>query len=167
MRSISPCINNIIKTVLHAIKTYHSQFPLYLLHSIIHVVTTLFEYFSPLFCPAKLSSSWLRLAFSRLLSLPPAISPSVFPSSFSYFSLFACLCPGILAICPSHLILCAFIGYIFKFGVKIGVEESIVNAPPDYKSDQLFKSKLSFCVVFIFNLQFEKLVFLRRLVHSR
>jgi hypothetical protein len=28
-----------------------------------------------------------------------------------------------------------------------------VNAPPDYNSDQLFKSKLTFCVVCVFNLQ--------------
>jgi hypothetical protein len=33
--------------------------------------------------------------------------------------------------------------------------------------DQLFKSNLTFCVVFVFNLQFEKLVFLRRMVPSQ
>jgi hypothetical protein len=66
---------------------------------------------------------------------------------------------------------------------KLGVEKSIVNAPPDYNShflrvfifnmhyavpfqsflrrvvDQLFKSNLTFCVVCVFNLQFEKLCF--------
>jgi hypothetical protein len=52
----------------------------------------------------------------------------------------------------------------FKFRVEVGVEESIVNAPPDYNSDQLFKSNLTFCVVCVFNLQFEKAVFLRRVV---
>jgi hypothetical protein len=26
----------------------------------------------------------------------------------------------------------------FKFGVEVGVEESIVNAPPDYNSDHLY-----------------------------
>jgi hypothetical protein len=42
----------------------------------------------------------------------------------------------------------------FKFDVEVGVEESIVNAPPDYNSDQLFKSNLTVCVVCVFNLQF-------------
>jgi hypothetical protein len=42
-----------------------------------------------------------------------------------------------------------------------------VNAPPDYNSDYLFKSNLTFCVVCVFNLQVEKLVFLRRVVHSQ
>jgi hypothetical protein len=83
----------------------------------------------------------------------------------------------------------------FKFGVKVGVEESIVNAPPGYHSDQLFKSNitfcvflictlknqsflrrvvdqlfksnLTFCVVCVFNVQFEKPVFLRLVVHSQ
>jgi hypothetical protein len=40
--------------------------------------------------------------------------------------------------------------FFFKFGVEVGLEESIVNAPPDYKSDQLFKSNLTFCVVWVF-----------------
>jgi hypothetical protein len=85
------------------------------------------------------------------------------------------------------------IEYVFlKFGVEVDVEESIVNAPPDYNSDQLFKSNLTFCVflicslknqsflkrvvdqllksnltffvVCIFNLEFEKSVFLKRVV---
>jgi hypothetical protein len=43
--------------------------------------------------------------------------------------------------------------------IKFGVEESIVNSPPDYNSNQLFKSNLTFCVVCVFNLQFEKSVF--------
>jgi hypothetical protein len=55
----------------------------------------------------------------------------------------------------------------FKFGVEVGIEESIVNALPNCNSDQLFKSNLTFCVVCIFNLQFEKSVFLRRVVHSQ
>jgi hypothetical protein len=38
-----------------------------------------------LLSPVMLSSSRLRLAFSRLLSLPPAISSSVFSSSFFLF----------------------------------------------------------------------------------
>jgi hypothetical protein len=42
--------------------------------------------------------------------------------------------------------------------VEVGVEEAIVNAPTDYNSDQLFKSNLTFCVVCVFNLQFEKSV---------
>jgi hypothetical protein len=46
-------------------------------------------------------------------------------------------------------------GCFFLFGV----EESIVNAPPDYNFDQLFKSNLTFCVVCVFNLQFVKSVF--------
>jgi hypothetical protein len=57
--------------------------------------------------------------------------------------------------------------FFFKFRVEVGVEESIVNAPPDYNSDQLFKFNLTFCVVCVFNLQFEKSVFLRRVVHSQ
>jgi hypothetical protein len=39
-------------------------------------------------------------------------------------------------------------GCFLKFG---GVELSIVNAPPDYNSDQLFKSNL---IVGVFNLEF-------------
>jgi hypothetical protein len=56
-------------------------------------------------------------------------------------------------------------GCFFTFGVEVDVEESIVNAPPDYNSDQLFN--LTFCVIFVFNLEFEKLVFLRQVVHSQ
>jgi hypothetical protein len=55
--------------------------------------------------------------------------------------------------------------FFFKFG--FGFKESIVSAPPDYNSDQLFKSNFSFCVVCVFNLQFEESVFLRRVVHSQ
>jgi hypothetical protein len=54
-------------------------------------------------------------------------------------------------------------GCFFKFGV----EESIVNAPPDYNTDLLFKSNLTFCVVCVFNLQFEKFVIFRRVVYSQ
>jgi hypothetical protein len=43
------------------------------------------------------------------------------------------------------------IGCSFKFILKVGVEESIVNAPRI--TDQLFKSNLTFCVVCIFTLQ--------------
>jgi hypothetical protein len=53
-----------------------------------------------------------------------------------------------------------------KFDVEVGVEESIGNAPPDYNFDQLFKSNLTFCVFCVFNLQFEKSVFLRRLFNA-
>jgi hypothetical protein len=61
-----------------------------------------------------------------------------------------------------------------------------VNAPPDYITfcvflicsfknqsflrrvvDQVFKSNLTFCVVCVFNLQFEKSVFSRRVVQSQ
>jgi hypothetical protein len=42
-----------------------------------------------------------------------------------------------------------------------------VNAPPDYNFDQLFKSNLTFCVVCVFNLQFEKSVFLIPVVHPQ
>jgi hypothetical protein len=45
------------------------------------------------------------------------------------------------------------IGCSFKFPVKVGVEESIVNAPRITNSDQLFKSNLTFYVVCVFNLQ--------------
>jgi hypothetical protein len=45
------------------------------------------------------------------------------------------------------------------------VEESIVNAPPDYHSDQLFKSNLTFCVFLICSLKNQS--FLRRVVHSQ
>jgi hypothetical protein len=75
----------------------------------------------------------------------------------------------------------------FQFVVEVGVGESIVNAPPDYNSDQLihlsrvfnmqsflrqmvhqmFKSNLTFCVVCVFELQFEKSVFLRQVAHSQ
>jgi hypothetical protein len=44
-------------------------------------------------------------------------------------------------------------GCSFKFGVEVYVEESIVNAPPDYKSDQLFKSNLTFFVFLICSLK--------------
>jgi hypothetical protein len=83
-------------------------------------------------------------------------------------------------------------GCFLKFGVEVGVEELIVKASPGYKPDQLFKSHvlrflicslknksflkgvvdqlfksdLTFWVVCVFNLQFEKSVFLRRAVHS-
>jgi hypothetical protein len=42
-----------------------------------------------------------------------------------------------------------------KFGVEVGVEESIVNAPPDheYNSDQLVKSNLTFCAFLICSLK--------------
>jgi hypothetical protein len=50
--------------------------------------------------------------------------------------------------------------------LQFGVEESIVNAPPDYSSDQLFKSN-QFLRVCVFNLQFKKSVFSRRVVHSQ
>jgi hypothetical protein len=42
-----------------------------------------------------------------------------------------------------------------------------VNAPPEYNYGQLFKSNLTFCIVCVFNRQFEKSVFLRRVVHSQ
>jgi hypothetical protein len=60
--------------------------------------------------------------------------------------------------------MCIDYGCFLKFGAEVGVEESIVNAPSHYNFDQLFKSNLTFCV---FNLQFEKSVFLRQVVHSQ
>jgi hypothetical protein len=48
----------------------------------------------------------------------------------------------------------------FGDGVEVGVEESIVNAPPDSNYDQLFKSNFQFLRVF--NMQFKKSV-----VHQR
>jgi hypothetical protein len=61
------------------------------------------------------------------------------------------LIPGV----QSNSIVYIITGVFFLFGV----EESIVNAPPDYNFDQLFKSNLTFCVVCVFNLQFVKSVF--------
>jgi hypothetical protein len=40
---------------------------------------------------------------------------------------------------------------VFLFGVEVGVEESIVNAPPDYNSDKLFKPHF----LHVFNMQFK------------
>jgi hypothetical protein len=39
--------------------------------------------------------------------------------------------------------------FFFKFGIEVGIEESIVNAPPDYNSDELFKSNLTFALFLI------------------
>jgi hypothetical protein len=55
-------------------------------------------------------------------------------------------------------------GCFFQFGVKVGVEESIVNAPPDYKYDEVFKSKPTFCVFLICSLKLQS--FLRGVVHQ-
>jgi hypothetical protein len=52
-----------------------------------------------------------------------------------------------------------------KSGVEVGVEESIVNAPPNYNSDQLFKSYLNFYMFLICSLINQS--FLRRVVHSQ
>jgi hypothetical protein len=46
-----------------------------------------------------------------------------------------------------------------------GVEESIVNAPPDYNFDQLFKSNLAFCVFLICSLKNQSIS--QRVVHSQ
>jgi hypothetical protein len=45
----------------------------------------------------------------------------------------------------------------FKLGVEVGVEDSIMNAPPDYDSDQLFKSNLTFWFIHnrLFNASFD------------
>jgi hypothetical protein len=40
-----------------------------------------------------------------------------------------------------------------NFGVEVGVEQSIVNVPPDDNSDQVFKSNLTFCMFLICNLK--------------
>jgi hypothetical protein len=48
----------------------------------------------------------------------------------------------------SHFIFYNSIGGSFKFILKVGVEESIVNAPQI--TNQLFKSNLTFCVVCVF-----------------
>jgi hypothetical protein len=47
----------------------------------------------------------------------------------------------------------AYIGCSFKFILKVGVDESIVNAPGIQITDQLFKSNLTFCVVCVFSVQ--------------
>jgi hypothetical protein len=44
-------------------------------------------------------------------------------------------------------------GCFFQFGIEVGVEELIVNAPPNYNSDQLFESNLTFCMFLICNLK--------------
>jgi hypothetical protein len=43
----------------------------------------------------------------------------------------------------------------FKFILKAGVAESVVNAPltTDHELDQLFKSNLTYCVVCVFTLE--------------
>jgi hypothetical protein len=46
---------------------------------------------------------------------------------------------------------CKSIGCSFKFFLKVGVEESIVNA--QRITDQLFQSNRTFCVVCVFTLQ--------------
>jgi hypothetical protein len=70
-------------------------------------------------------------------------------------------------------------GCFFKFGVEVGLEESIVTfcvfliCQLKNQSflrrlvDQLFKSNLTFCVVCVFNRHFEKSVSLRRVVLSQ
>jgi hypothetical protein len=56
-------------------------------------------------------------------------------------------------------------GVFLKFGIQVSVEKSIVNAPPDFNLEQLFKSNLTFCVFLI--MLFEKSVFLKRVVHPQ
>jgi hypothetical protein len=52
----------------------------------------------------------------------------------------------------NHFIpLCRYIGVHLSLTSKVGVEESIVNAPRI--TDQLLKSNLTFCVVCVFTLQ--------------
>jgi hypothetical protein len=46
-----------------------------------------------------------------------------------------------------------YIGCSFKFILKVGVDESIVNAPRIQITDQLFKSNLTFCGVCGFSVQ--------------
>jgi hypothetical protein len=53
--------------------------------------------------------------------------------------------------------------FFFKFGVEVGVEESIVSAPLDYNF--VVKSNLTFCVFLICSLKNQS--FLRRVVHQR
>jgi hypothetical protein len=43
-------------------------------------------------------------------------------------------------------------GCSLKFPVKVGVEELIVNAPRITTLIKLFKSNLTFCVVYVFKL---------------
>jgi hypothetical protein len=45
------------------------------------------------------------------------------------------------------------IGCLFKFILKVGSEESIVNASQITDPDQVIKSNLTFCVVYVFTLQ--------------
>jgi hypothetical protein len=47
----------------------------------------------------------------------------------------------------------ACIGCSFKFILKVGVEESIVNAPQIIIDHGSIKSNLTFCVVCVFTLQ--------------
>jgi hypothetical protein len=49
------------------------------------------------------------------------------------------------------LLFICYIGCSFKFLLKVGVEESIVNAPQT--TDQLLKSNHTFCVDCVFTLQ--------------
>jgi hypothetical protein len=53
----------------------------------------------------------------------------------------------------NFLILSFFFCYHYNWCfLKFGVEESIVNAPPNYNSDQLFTSYLNFCMFLICSL---------------
>jgi hypothetical protein len=54
----------------------------------------------------------------------------------------------------THYFIGVYIVSSFKFLLKVGVEESIVNALRI--TDQLFKSNLTFCVVWIFTMQIDE-----------
>jgi hypothetical protein len=58
-----------------------------------------------------------------------------------------------------------YIGCSFKFILKGGVEESIVNHGLRI-TDQLFKSKLTFCVVCVFSLQTDEWCAHNRLLNA-
>jgi hypothetical protein len=47
----------------------------------------------------------------------------------------------------------AYIGCSFNFLLKVSVAESIVNAPWITDHGSLFKFNLTFCVVYVFNVQ--------------
>jgi hypothetical protein len=57
-------------------------------------------------------------------------------------------------ICNFFQYLISTIGCSFKFLLKVGVEKSIVDAPRITVTDhQLFKSNLTFCVLYVFTQQ--------------
>jgi hypothetical protein len=54
-----------------------------------------------------------------------------------------------------------------EFDVEVDIEGSIVSAPPDYNSDQLYKSNLTFALFVFLICNLRNQCFLRRVVHSQ